>query len=50
MVTDRHYLGDRKRIDELEDEVKKLKRRIQQLESELLEANRQAELNLGRSY
>lgn len=50
MVTDRHYLGDKKQIAELEDEVKKLKRRIEQLESELQEANRQTEVNLGRSY
>lgn len=50
MVTDRHYLGDRKRIKELEGEVKKLNRRIKQLESELQESNRQAEVNFGRSY
>lgn len=50
MVTDRNYLGDRKRIKELEDEVKKLNDRIRQLESEVVEANRQTEVNLGRSY
>jgi len=50
MVTDRNFFENQKRVDELEDEVKKLKRRIEFLENQLAEKDREISNMFGRSY
>jgi hypothetical protein len=50
MVTDRNFFENRKQVDELEDEIKKLKRRIEFLENQLAEKDREISNMFGRSY
>ena len=50
MVTDRNFFENQKRVDELEDEVKKLKRRIEFLETQIVEKDREISNMFGRSY
>jgi hypothetical protein len=50
MVTDRKFFENKKQIEELEDEVKKLKRRIEFLENQLADKDREISNMFGRSY